>query len=562
MPRRKAGPLTEQRVDEALAAERKQSPCVKCGDNLHIYHNKAGKHSCPKEDNNLRGEQRERWTQHDLNPRNEAAVIEARLAAANAPVEGTGLPQVQSQTLPVLTVPGVQARLRQWQSFSSAGPVSRGLASSERVEEKEQYLQEKHSSGGSVTPATPGGGHQGKTFVPSRGLASSERVEEKEQYLPKKFSSGGSITPATPGWGHQGKTFVSSNDIVVGKSDGKGKGIEKPARPKALLVPADYAERKPSGTVGLKIKTVVNFFRIDKLPKRVFKYTIDLPKMGGRDTNRHAKRLLIEELMDEAPYLQSNSTHVATDFNSLIFSTVDLFSAGGQQGIVGRVEPTTLRAQPGSTRPPITINVEYNGSIACRDILQRYVTNQARDFDYADIVTALNVFTCKYLSRPQSDVTVFRGSKFFINVPEHQQENRNIHLSPGLHLRRGFFASVRPGMDSTFLNVNVAASAFFNELNLARFMAAHFKLKHHHSRLTDSQTRIFGRLVRGLRVRLTYNPQTKEQLQDGSGKKKTVAGIGETADLQMFYHDALGDISVQKYFNDRKQISVCVWYCY
>lgn len=519
MPRRKAGPLTEQRVDEALAAERKQSPCVKCGDNLHIYHNKAGKHSCPKEDNNLRGEQRERWTQHDLNPRNEAAVIEARLAAANAPVEGTGLPQVQSQTLPVLTVPGVQARLRQWQSFSSAGPVS-------------------------------------------RGLASSERVEEKEQYLPKKFSSGGSITPATPGWGHQGKTFVSSNDIVVGKSDGKGKGIEKPARPKALLVPADYAERKPSGTVGLKIKTVVNFFRIDKLPKRVFKYTIDLPKMGGRDTNRHAKRLLIEELMDEAPYLQSNSTHVATDFNSLIFSTVDLFSAGGQQGIVGRVEPTTLRAQPGSTRPPITINVEYNGSIACRDILQRYVTNQARDFDYADIVTALNVFTCKYLSRPQSDVTVFRGSKFFINVPEHQQENRNIHLSPGLHLRRGFFASVRPGMDSTFLNVNVAASAFFNELNLAGFMAAHFKLKHHHSRLTDSQTRIFGRLVRGLRVRLTYNPQTKEQLQDGSGKKKTVAGIGETADLQMFYHDALGDISVQKYFNDRKQISVCVWYCY
>ena len=509
MGRRKAAPLTAQRVKEALISERKQKPCVKCGLDDHGYLNKGGKRSCTKDDNYLRDEQREIWAQHELNPLNEDAVVEARLAAANATVEATG--ESQAQEIPIRTVPGAEPTLRKGQSSTSS----------------------------------------------SRGPGSSVRIESKERPSHPNLSPDVLDTPATSEESSRGKTFVPSNDEVVGKNEGKGKGKKEPIRPKALLVPADYADRKPDGTVGDKIRTVVNFFKIDKLPKTVFKYTIDLPEVRGREVgSRDAKRLLIEKLLLRAPYIRNNSTHVATDFNSLIFSTVDLFSTNGQPGIVGRVVATSLAPQTGSTEPPITINVEYKESIPCSDILRRYVTNQARDFDYADVVTALNVFTYKYLSLPQSGVTVFGGNKFFINVPAGKQEDRDILLSPGLHIRRGFFASTRPGMDSTFLNVNVAASAFFNEVNLAAFVGSHFGLVYDNSRLNESQARIFGRVIRGLKVRFTYDPQTKQELQDDSGRKRRVAGIGLTADQQMFSHSTLGNISVQNYFNNCKHVSV------
>lgn len=351
---------------------------------------------------------------------------------------------------------------------------------------------------------------------------------------------------------------MPSDDQVLGKDEGKEKAKE-PIRPKALLVPADYADRKPDGTVGSKIRTVVNFLKIDLLPKTVFKYAVTLPTLNNREvTNRDTKRMLMEKLLLAAPEIQLNQAHVATDFNSLIFSTVDLFARNGNEGVVGCTVSATYQAPTGSTDPDLAFSVEYTGSIPCRDILQRYVTNRARDFDYADIVTALNVFTCKYLSLPQSGVTVFGGNKFFINVPDTQQNDKHFFLSPGLHIRREFFASIRPGMGSTFLNVNVAASAFFNELPLAEWLAEHFGFTRNDDRLSETQARMFGAAIRGLKVRFTYDPTSKQRLQDNSGRKKRVAGIGKTADQQTFFHDELGEISVQEYFETRKQVLVCL----
>lgn len=80
-------------------AERKQKPCEKCGNEDHGYLNKASKRSCPKDDDRLPGELREIWVQHELNPHNEDATVEARIAAANAANEAAGQPQ--AQTLPI-----------------------------------------------------------------------------------------------------------------------------------------------------------------------------------------------------------------------------------------------------------------------------------------------------------------------------------------------------------------------------------------------------------------------------------------------------------------------------
>lgn len=513
MTRRNKGPMTAQRVKEKLISERKEKPCAKCGGKDHGFISKSSGNSCPKEEKYLSPDQRETWANHELNPVNEDASIAVRLAVANADIEVAA--PLQAQALPVRTVPGSQPVSKQGQSSTSVGPTHRGPGSSERRASKERPSHSNVSSGGS-----------------DKAVTSSEP--------------------------RQRKTFVPSDDKVVGKDEGKEKAKE-PIRPKALLVPADYADRKPDGTVGSKIRTVVNFLKIDLLPKTVFKYAVTLPTLNNREvTNRDTKRMLMEKLLLAAPQIQSNKAHVATDFNSLIFSTVDLFTRNGDEGVVGSKVSATYQAPTGSTDPDLAFSVEYTGFIPCRDILQRYVTNRARDFDYADIVTALNVFTCKYLSLPQSGVTVFGGNKFFVNVSDTQQNNNDIFLSPGLHIRRGFFASTRPGMGSTFLNVNVAASAFFNELPLADWLAFHFEFKRNDDRLSATQARMFGAAIQGLKVRFTYDPKTKQRLQDNSGRKKRVAGIGKTADQQTFSHDELGEISVQEYFEKRKQVSVCM----
>jgi eukaryotic translation initiation factor 2C len=91
---------------------------------------------------------------------------------------------------------------------------------------------------------------------------------------------------------------------------------------------------------------------------------------------------------------------------------------------------------------------------------------QYRNYDILPVISALNLILSAHPNRTQAGggVMVGRNRFFFPSAsPPHG-------LGGGLEAWRGFYSSVRPSFNQLMVNVNVCATAFYSEGNLAEAM--------------------------------------------------------------------------------------------
>ena len=100
----------------------------------------------------------------------------------------------------------------------------------------------------------------------------------------------------------------------------------------------------------------------------------------------------------------------------------------------------------------------------------RYLVGHAeyRNFDILPLISALNLVLSAHPSRTQAGAGVMVGKNrwFFPSA------SPPYPLGAGLEAWRGFYSSVRPSFSQLMVNVNVCATAFYSEGNLADAMIA------------------------------------------------------------------------------------------
>ncbi|KAI9697774.1 MAG: hypothetical protein M1836_004450 [Candelina mexicana] len=316
-------------------------------------------------------------------------------------------------------------------------------------------------------------------------------------------------------------------------------------------LPPTGAPRPPAvGKVGQITEAIVNFLKVPQLPKVLYKYSISIPLIGGKEVkNRAFKRRLIEQVLVQTPF-NDHDQHLATNWTSLIIATDVLpLTEGDNQDVFLSVD---LRG----TQTEIKLKVSYVDSLRTDELLEYGKGSTAinpENFDYTNIATALNVLIQGHVSRRNSDVTLIGTNKFYINPGSTPSHN----LSGGLHARRGCFTSTRPGDGEVLLNVNTATSAFFTAQKLSSFIQECFRNK---TRLFSHETTALAAMIKGLRVSLLYDPVTTTKLDPlAPGRRTTtIAGVSETpVERQRFRHaEKQKEYTVQAYFEKELELPV------
>ena len=248
----------------------------------------------------------------------------------------------------------------------------------------------------------------------------------------------------------------------------------------------------------ISVKT--NFFKLSlNTDVELRKYAILLDKIDGRTpTKRETKEYLVNQILTENP---PNAVPWVCDYNSWIISVGRLYDEDGDDLDTSTTKQYTRTGLPGKPEPPIMNGqIVFKGFVRLRD-LQRHLRDPTLQFAEDDI-RALNMIVWKSLYTNFDGRLA--GRNFFPRVPFN-----TIHFKPRpsepvvYETRQGFYSSVRPGINSLFLNLNTSTSAFFPEQNLADWIQF--------SRPRDEDLRV----LQGARVVVKDDPAAKVRVISG-----------------------------------------------
>jgi eukaryotic translation initiation factor 2C len=168
----------------------------------------------------------------------------------------------------------------------------------------------------------------------------------------------------------------------------------------------------------------------------------------------------------------------------------------------------------------------------------RYLVGHAqyRNYDILPVISALNLVLSVHPNRnqPGAGVVVGRNRYFFPSA------SSPFPLGGGLEAWRGFYSSVRPSFNQLMVNVNVCATAFYSEGNLADAMIT------------------FERVSFGARMS-TFVLRVRVKT-DHLGHRKSVKRLAKfNAKQHKFEAQELGGVvTVEEYFR-RSKISFVLW---
>ena len=138
-------------------------------------------------------------------------------------------------------------------------------------------------------------------------------------------------------------------------------------------------------------------------------------------------------------------------------------------------------------------------------------------------ITALNALISKRISENDELIPV-GPNKFFV-------KGRWKSISEQLTIRPGYFTSIRPGQSSVLLNINVATSAFYNSIRLARVF------ERYQQSLDEIDLKEAQAMLKGLTVWIAYERVPHDQnydLNHPDHRHRIVAGFGATPHSQTF----------------------------
>ncbi|THY25477.1 Piwi-domain-containing protein [Aureobasidium pullulans] len=249
-----------------------------------------------------------------------------------------------------------------------------------------------------------------------------------------------------------------------------------------------------------------NFSEITKLPPRLCRYAITatVPSRTGPKTiaNRELlKQIIANILPSESSVLCDSEFPYYTDYQRFIISPEPL---PNHQLVIDQPESLSsyYDSVPPGSRHMVTVTITRLPDQGTSVLAEGW--QPGLEFvDQTDVLTPLNIVS-------QFPVREQRPSQTWVNAARNKYFERDAPpilipsiasntTSCGLHLRRGFYVSVRPALGGRLLlNVNAANSAFFNEGTVAGLIGAYF------ARFDASDCHTLANLLKGIRLHLMY----------------------------------------------------------
>jgi eukaryotic translation initiation factor 2C len=281
-------------------------------------------------------------------------------------------------------------------------------------------------------------------------------------------------------------------------------------------------------------QVVTNHFEV-RLKNDIKLYEYRLVFTAGTRVRRKIKAL-VERAIESTDALRLNREHFATDYFDTIIAWKSLDESLGQP-IVGT---GTTRSWPLTAlqdgQQPIAFDLRFERVVDV-DTLVNYTQSDpaTHNWDHAVVTRALNVIIFDSFVKSNEPTVQIGANKFYLRRAHEDlgqySKGQLAPISRSLCTIRGYFYTVKPGIDKVLLNVNTATSAFFKPQLVSQLMLDDW---------TWGPNNIPADQLRGLRVRINYqrgdpkDVETFDRLNSEDGRSKVIENLGESVDRQIF----------------------------
>ncbi|KAI9432931.1 argonaute-like protein [Lactarius indigo] len=301
---------------------------------------------------------------------------------------------------------------------------------------------------------------------------------------------------------------------------------------KSLSLRQDAMPPRPDyGTKGKQIKLRTNFFPV-RVPKGPL-YEYDVSCSPQAASSRRVKRRIFQLAETSEDWISNGLKGcVAHDFSAKLIAAKIL-----PQPLTVTVLYFEEDDDSGNDRgkKEYTLTIKYIQPIET-DSLQQYLVGHAqfRTYDIFPVIAALNLILSAHPNRTQEGggVVVGRNRYFFPSA------SPPVPLGGKLEAWMGFYSSVRPSFSQLMVNVNVCATAFYSEGNLAEAMIA-FEQASFGARMSA--------FVQRIRIKT-----------DHLGHQKTVKRLAKVNARQHKFEaqELGGTVTVEEYFRRKYKINL------
>ncbi|KAH9829729.1 Protein SCO1, mitochondrial [Teratosphaeria destructans] len=334
-------------------------------------------------------------------------------------------------------------------------------------------------------------------------------------------------------------------------------------RPQLSFYDETYPARALPVTGGERVQALANFFDIDisRLPDEVFTYSFSFPQINNRDIKNNGVKKELIRLVLQDQFFAAHATSLATDWNALLVSLVDLAADPNSGFVQGASKDVTVQ-WTNQARPdqPLSLTIVVQKKIAFpkASILKCVKPQGMHDrFDCASWLQVLNILARRRATQGPDALTIKIGREKFFFAVVRRASIREI---------RRFVSSIRPVGGTLAMNLQRVATAFITEQPLLDFVKASEPIfgpqawRNAHSIAPYEAS--FRAITKGLQVRSMYHPPGSTTAPRSAllrnplnanpvGRLFRVNGFGRPANVADFVHSstAIGKVTVEDYFN-------------
>lgn len=264
-------------------------------------------------------------------------------------------------------------------------------------------------------------------------------------------------------------------------------------------------------------KVIANFLSIPKCPDKIYVYDVSMLRphdQSGRPNpvkKQWDMLAILREctLQNAAPsdsckMLRDKLSQWVTD-GTMVWSTLPLFSQGDPAAHPTAVElletPLQYENECGTILTIQQINIKYRQTIQLNaNVANTFFDNASSRFKDSTpniLVKGLNAFFARHARRQLAHPLLQTAQSPYISVgaaKTFHTQDPDANLTGALRAKHGFFLSVRPGVEETFINLTKATSPFIGDVTVQQFLSAD----------TERSDNERQSCLRGVKVEITY----------------------------------------------------------
>jgi hypothetical protein len=295
----------------------------------------------------------------------------------------------------------------------------------------------------------------------------------------------------------------------------------------------------PATSTGSSSKTgmavLSNYVKVNNIPSNLYVYSLAFSR-PGKDSSRieYNKRREIKDAFDalikaDALGLVGKDLRWVTDYKSL-WCTQPIDGHSDEIGYHFQSKDFSYTQPNGKSVTNLRADVTFTAKLS--DIEKKL--KEERLANLPDYIRALNAYVAQCVVDHQTTtnkpVTRVGANKFYLS--------RGYVEMSGLRAGRGYFTSIRPGTESTLLNINPATSAFLPPVEISSFIRLVVRGRFARA-ASQEDLGYISQLLQGASVRIMYTRSNYEgseiDYNSEAAQLKVFTQFGKLAKEQKFY---------------------------